>query len=68
MGQTTRNTLLKARQDKERSEEGKRRGEEGAMNGDGNAPNFQIIFPPLPFKYTDIYILSTLKCLNCMFS
>lgn len=46
--------------------EKKRRGE--GMNWYGIGPNFQVIFPPLPFKYREIYILSTQKCLNCMFS
>lgn len=48
--------------EKERREEG----EEG-MNWDGFNPNFQVI-PPVLFKNRKIYILSTLKCLNGMFS
>lgn len=48
MGQTTRNTLLKARQDEERkrAERGERR-EGSGMNWDGIGPNFQLIPPPL---------------------
>lgn len=48
------------------------------MNWDGMGPNFQVIFSshptsPLParpfffFKHREMYILSTQKCLNCMF-
>lgn len=45
-------------------------GREG-MNWDGTVPIFHATPTPpptLPFKYREIYILSTQKCLNRMFS
>lgn len=59
-----RNTLLEAGQNKERERREKGGGEGRGMKEDGTQPNFQIISPPLPFKYTEIDILSTRKVLE----